>query len=428
MAGPICCARHNRQQLEGEVIPGFLARQRWFAAKDQRIKAVSVEASGVVERPSQDGAAPESFLASLIEVTLARGQQHYFLPLAALWSPAETELRQGLLQVTLAELRQFRREGALVDALSQDGFVLALMEAIGRETTLPLDGGEIRCLQTPSYDRAAVPEQLTVRRAGLEQSNSSVFFDEFGMLKLYRRLEAGPHPEIEMSRFLVERAGFANTPPPLATIELAVGGENEKRTMALGVLFGFVRNQGDGWTQALNYLTRYLDDALIATDARSSELADPDVFFLALARQIGIRTAEMHRALAEHGGDDPDFAPEPITREDLAEWRTALETETASMLSRLEREAARLPATGRERAEQPAFSARPPVRAYSHPAPRRGRGAKDPLARRLSSGSGHRRAKRLLHRRFRGRAVASARHAAGQELAVARRGRDDPLV
>ena len=343
---------HNRQQLEGDVIAGFLARQRWFAAKDQRIKAVRVEASGVVERPGQDGAGPETFLASLIEVTLTRGQpQHYFLPLAALWSAAETELRQGLLQVTLAELRQFRREGALVDALSQDGFVLALMEAIGRETPLPLDGGEIRFLQTPSYDRAAVPEQLTVRRAGLEQSNSSVFFDEFGMLKLYRRLEAGPHPEIEMSRFLVERAGFANTPPPLATLELALGDENDKRIMALGVLFGFVRNQGDGWTQALNYLTRYLDDALIATDARSAELADPDVFFLALARQIGIRTAEMHRALAEHGGDDPDFAPEPIAREDLAEWRAALETESASMLSRLEREATRLPPAARERAE-----------------------------------------------------------------------------
>ncbi len=343
---------HNRQLLEGEVIPGFLARQRWFAAKDQRIKAVSVEASGVVERPSQDGAAPESFLASLVEVTLGRGQpQHYFLPLAAIWSAAETDLRQGLVQVTLAELRQFRREGALVDALSQDGFVLALMEAIGRETPLPLDGGEIRCLQTPSYDRAAVPDHLTVRRAGVEQSNSSVFFDEFGMLKLYRRLEAGPHPEIEMSRFLVERAAFANTPPPLATLELAFGGENGKRTMALGVLFGFVRNQGDGWTQALNYLTRYLDDTLIATDARSSELADPDVFFLALARQIGIRTAEMHRALAEHGGDDPDFAPEPIAREDLAEWRTALETESGSMLTRLEQEASRLPPAARERAE-----------------------------------------------------------------------------
>ena len=41
----------------------------------------------------------------------------------------------------------------------------------------------------------------------------------------------------------------------------------------------------------------------------ASDLPDPDVFFLSLARQLGIRTAEMHRALAEGGRDDPDFAP-----------------------------------------------------------------------------------------------------------------------
>ena len=162
--------------------------------------------------------------------------------------------------MTLAELRQFRREGALVDALSQDGFPLAMMDAIAGESRLRLDRGEIRCAKTRSYQRAAAPQRLTVRRGSVEQSNSSVFFDEYGMLKLYRRLEPGPHPEIEMSRFLVERAGFANTPPPLATIELALDGETRPQTMAVGVLFGFVRNQGDGWTQALNYLTRYLDE------------------------------------------------------------------------------------------------------------------------------------------------------------------------
>jgi maltose alpha-D-glucosyltransferase / alpha-amylase len=345
--------QHNLQQLEREVIPGFLARQRWFAAKDRRVEAVSVQTRGEIVRPGQDGAASETYLASVVEVALAGGQpQHYFLPLAAIWSPAETELRQGLVPVTLAELRQFRREGALVDAMSQDGFALAVMDAIAREARLPLDRGEIRGARTPSYARAAAPERLTVRRAGVEQSNTSVFFDEYGMLKIYRRLEPGTHPEIEMSRFLVERAGFANTPPPLATLELAVGGENGPQTMALGVLFGFVRNQGDGWNQARNYLTRYLDDALIATDARSSELADPDLFFLALARQIGIRTAEMHRALAEHGGDDPDFAPEPITRDDIAGWRTALETEAAAMLANLERERERLAVPAYERAER----------------------------------------------------------------------------
>ena len=101
------------------------------------------------------------------------------------------------------------------------------------------------------------------RRTGVEQSNSSVFFEDYGMLKTYRRLQPGPHPEIEMSRFLVERAGFANTPPPLATLDIAITGPEGTEECALGVLFGFVRNQGDGWTLALNYLTRYLDDALI---------------------------------------------------------------------------------------------------------------------------------------------------------------------
>jgi maltose alpha-D-glucosyltransferase / alpha-amylase len=345
---------HNLVQLEGDVIPSFLGRQRWFAAKDRRIRKASVAAHGEIVRPAEDGAAAETYLPMVADVGFGDAEgQHYFVPLASVWSAAETELRQGLVPITLAELRQFRREGALIDAMSQDGFVLAIMEAIAGETKLPLDRGEIRCLQTPSYQQTPPPERLTVRRAGIEQSNSSVFFDEYGMLKLYRRLQPGPHPEIEMSRFLVERAGFANTPPPLATIELAIGGDGEEpQKMALGVLFGYIRNQGDGWTQALNYLIRYLDDALIATDARSSELADPDLFFLALARQIGIRTAEMHRALAEHGDADPDFAPEPITADDIREWRQTLEADAGAMLAKLQREQRQLPERARERAEQ----------------------------------------------------------------------------
>ena len=345
--------QHNLVQLESEVMPAFLARQRWFAAKDQRIRKVSIQARGEIAHPVEDSAASESFLATVVETALGGDKrQHYFLPLAPIWSPAETELRQGLVPVTLAELRQFRREGALVDALSQDGFVLAIMDAIAGEARLRLDQGEIRCAKTRSYQQASAPDRLTVRRGSVEQSNSSVFFDEYGMLKLYRRLEPGPHPEIEMSRFLVERTGFANTPPPLATIELALDGETGPQTMALGVLFGFVRNQGDGWTQALNYLTRHLDDSLISTDQRSSELPDPDHFFLTLARQIGIRTAEMHRALAEHAGNDADFAPEAITRDDIAEWRQALEAEAAAMLAKLEREMPHLPDRAREGAER----------------------------------------------------------------------------
>jgi len=343
----------NLPQLESDVITAFLPRQRWFGAKDQRVKTASVQAHGEITRPGQDGAGPETFMAGVVEAQLARGgRQRYFLPLATIWSSADTELRQGLIPSTLAELRQFRREGALVDALSQDGFTLAMMEAIRQDATVPLDGGEIRCHKTPIFDQAVLPERLVVRRTGVEQSNSSVIFDDYGMLKIYRRLQPGPHPEIEMSRFLGERAGFANTPPLLATMELALGGKDAPEEHALGVLFGFVRNQGDGWTQALDYLTRYLDDALLSGGTRPTDLPDPDVFFLALARQLGIRTAEMHRALAEQGHDDPDFAPEPITAEDVAEWRRELEAAAADVLSKLERERAKLPVSTQDLADR----------------------------------------------------------------------------
>ena len=312
-----------------------------------------MRAHGEIARQVEDGSGSETFVAEVVEAQLADGScARYFVPLAAIWSPAETELRQGLTAVTLAELRQFRKEGALVDALSQDGFALAVIDAIRREATIPLEGGEIRCRKTPIFERVALPERFAVRRPAVEQSNSSVFFEDYGMLKIYRRLQPGPHPEIEMSRFLVERAEFANTPPLLATVELALDSESGAEEHALGVLFGFVRNQGDGWTQALNYLTRYLDDALLSTGGGPTDLADPDVFFLMLARQLGIRTAEMHRALAEHAGDHPDFVPEPIGPEDIAEWRNELADAAAEMLSQLERRRHNLPAPAQDLAER----------------------------------------------------------------------------
>jgi maltose alpha-D-glucosyltransferase/alpha-amylase len=354
-------SRHNLPLVEGEVIPVFLPRQRWFAAKDRRVKAARVVARGEITGPPPNGgdARQGSFLLQIIEPQIAgpaaggepSATTPYFLPLAAVWSPSGTDLRQSLLPVTLAEMRQFRREGALVDALSQDGFALALADAIQREAVLPLSNGEgpvgeIRFRHTKLFAQTAAPERLVVRRLGAEQSNSSVMFEEYAVLKMYRRPQPGPHPEVEMGRFLVERAGFTNTPPLLATIELAppeaADDTANAPSSALGVMFGFVRNQGDGWTLALDYLLRYLDDALneaapgATPPGRAADLPDPDHFFLALSRQLGLRTAQLHRALAEYGGDDPEFAPEPITSEDLAGWREDLEQSATVMFARLE--------------------------------------------------------------------------------------------
>src|SRR5204862_381203 len=165
--------------------------------------------------------------------------------------------------------RQSRREGALVDAVARDGFGLALFEAIQRERSVPLRdaagaSGELRFRPTSLFAETPLPERLVARRLDAEQSNSSVLYEDYALLKLYRRLQPGPHPEVEMSRFLVERAGFANTPKPLATLELTLPGAPAEETCAAGVLVGFVRNQGGGWSVALGYLARYHGDLHLA--------------------------------------------------------------------------------------------------------------------------------------------------------------------
>ena len=208
-----------------------------------------------------------------------------------------------------------------------------------------------------------MPERLVVRRLGAEQSNSSVLFEEYAVLKLYRRLQPGVHPEIEMGRFLVERAGFANTPPLLGTIEMSLPAPRAKPRRrarrwrwACCSALSAIRATAGRWRSTI--CSRYLDDALneaapgAAPPDQAAELPDPDHFFLGLARQLGLRTGEMHRALAEFGGDDPAFAPEPITQDDIAAWRRELQEAAEDMLARLRASRDRLPEPVRELADQ----------------------------------------------------------------------------
>src|SRR5262249_62301223 len=117
--GGVLSRQPRLPRRENEAIPTFLPRQRWFGEKDQRIKGASVRAHGEIVRQLEDGSGSETFLAAVVEAQLAAGgRPRYFLPLIAIWSPAETELRQGLVPVTLAALRQSPKQVALLDAPS----------------------------------------------------------------------------------------------------------------------------------------------------------------------------------------------------------------------------------------------------------------------------------------------------------------------
>src|SRR5262249_52993461 len=123
-----------------------------------------------------------------------------------------------LLPYTLARARRRAQMGALYEATTTEPFTLSLLDALRKAEPLRTDGGTMLFQPSPALAETQLPETVTVRGIGTEQSNSSIIIADTMVLKLYRRLADGEHPEVEMCRFLTETAGYANTPKLLGTI------------------------------------------------------------------------------------------------------------------------------------------------------------------------------------------------------------------
>jgi maltose alpha-D-glucosyltransferase/alpha-amylase len=135
------------------------------------------------------------------------------------------------------------------------------------------------------------------------------------VVKVYRKLEPGINPEIEMGRFLTEIAGFANTPALLGSVELI---EGDKQS-AIAIVHAFVENQGDAWTVTAAYLDRFVDEQRLLPPSEHPGESEEQVPYLRYMSQIGRRVAEMHLALSGSSNSE-DFAPEPTASADVQRW------------------------------------------------------------------------------------------------------------
>jgi maltose alpha-D-glucosyltransferase / alpha-amylase len=135
------------------------------------------------------------------------------------------------------------------------------------------------------------------------------------VVKIYRKLESGINPEIEVGWFLTEVAGFANTPALLGSVELVEG----DKTSAIAIVHAFVENQGDAWTVTSAYLDRFVEEQRLLARSEHPGESEEQVPYLRYMSQTGRRVAEMHVALA--GSEEfADFRPEPTRPEDVKRW------------------------------------------------------------------------------------------------------------
>jgi len=161
------------------------------------------------------------------------------------------------------------------------------------------------------------------------------------MLKGYRWLLAGEHPELEVSRFLTEKTAFTHMPQLAGTVEYS---DDAGQRSTLAILERYAENQGTAREYTLAYLERFLDEC------RASPESPPDTrhsAYLGLMKTLGLRTAAFHQALALEDTAGA-FGAEPVTADDIAEWVNGARAQMEAMFDRLEQAMPQLPDAARQ--------------------------------------------------------------------------------
>ena len=291
--------------LDGLVLLGTIASQRWFGGKSRDVLDARVLDAGVTAE------GPPFLAFAVVEVRYGL-QTHdlYHLPLG--FRPSEDAWRESVIAET---------EGWIVyDAIADPELSRRLVELVRSGATI--ETGEATIVFSPTGDLPAEIE--SIRAMGAEQSNSSLVLDEQLAVKLYRRIEPGMNPELEVLRFLTERA-FDH----IAALRGFISYEGRPLEATLAILQDFIQSHGDGWQLARETLASGESEWLPEHGGRLGEV-----------------TALLHNALGSDPSD-PHFAPEEPSSESLALLSASIDEEIEQVFSSLPDIEAVQPVAGR---------------------------------------------------------------------------------
>jgi maltose alpha-D-glucosyltransferase/alpha-amylase len=317
-------ADRGRTQLATSLLEYAVGR-RWF-----RGKARARKGGRIADVVPLDGPKAHSQLV-LLEVDYAEGDPElYVVPLSFVAGEEALRVERDAPGAIVARLRVRDKgaesEGLLVDGIAHDT-PSRLMESIKKRTTLVGEKGELASQALRAFKEVAGKDPLVPRPSQFEQTNSSVLIGDKMLLKIYRQIEPGPNPELELGRFFTER-GATHMPRMLAAVEYR--GKNDKESATLATVQELVPNEGVAWQSALSSIDRFFERVLSGRDglgapplplgtllqqaAQEPPAPMPELLggYIGRARLLARRTAEMHLLLASEPAD-PAFAPQPFT-------------------------------------------------------------------------------------------------------------------
>lgn len=280
--------------LDGPI-KDYVKASRWYGGKASNDKAFFADHI----LPISNGR--EQYNLLLLEILYEEGFVHnYLIPLARV-PKSKMEDERGLIYSFPDS------DEVLIDAVYHNGFRTVLFKLMKEGKTLRLDGSLIEFDKGRVLRSFEMPKRITSKLLNVEQSNTSIIYQDKFFLKLYRRLFRDINPDIEMSQFLSERTSFKNVPPFAVSIAWKRPGIYE---LSLGMMQEKVENQGDSWTWMLDELEKpfrtiqghkeielpslKLFEEVAIEDLPSTLVEVFSTDFFPLLRKMAERTAEMH--------------------------------------------------------------------------------------------------------------------------------------
>ena len=355
----------DERALLEDVLPSFLETRRWFAGRERTMSGLHIlEALPL-------GHGDQSVTLLLARVEYAEGDpETYLLPLAV---GAAGKMADGKSFSPLSVVAHVRLPGAggepttlqLIDAAEESGSARVLLDAIVRGSSARGSGGELVAQHADTIDSGSVATALAgdARVLSDDDDKTALQYDDKFVLKLFRRVEDGRSPELEVGLYLGGRAKL--TALIAGSIEYRRG-RLEPSTLA--VLQAFVPSEGTAWRYAREEVGRYFERVLTsARDETAPAVGEATAAHLATSLELpprmrelmgayrdsamllGQRTAELHLALGADTGDAA-FTPEPYSALDRRSKYQSLRNVSGKVMRLLRSHLGRLPA----RADAPA--------------------------------------------------------------------------
>jgi maltose alpha-D-glucosyltransferase/alpha-amylase len=314
----------SRHQIE-RYLPGLVRTLKWFQGKERQLASVSMYDA----IPFAEAA---SWLALLRFEFSAGDAEIYSVSLSIDEGARAEEVLRDAPQSVLGHVRAADgRTGILYGGSHNPRFREQLLSAISRRRRFQGENGVLAGAHTTAFRKIWEHDpNLDSALCKADQNGTSMQFGERFMLKVFRRIEAGKHPELEVGKYLAGRPGGFQTARLAGWLEYR---DRNGDVLIAGVMHEYLAHETSAWQFTVDSVNSFFETAL-ASGSRGIEEADSQESIAALAfvllaskkmpeaaetqmgpylnliGLLGRRTAELHIALAQ--SEDPDFAPEPL--------------------------------------------------------------------------------------------------------------------